>query len=344
MCPLTLQPPENVQLVGMGEPDVGYWGAIALQPYPSAAVGPLLLITDASADHVATRARSRAETSAVRNALLGIPIGAGAVVLSTPDSSSSRARALTVLGREVEQLDGRFVLQLGPDIGDIDLSPLVSTTTHVVDLRPANARQASAQRAAQTTLSALRGALHSVRGCPDLKGLSVCVLGLNADGVELARLMLTDGADVTVSDTSLHAGLAASRELGVETISPEAAVRLPCDVLVPCVDGLLLDAALTGQMKASVVCGPGLDQIATRNDWHRIWAAGIVHVPEEIAGSGVAMAAALALGAMTDVAARDAIDRIQQTARAVVDLASSDHVPPQVAARQILASRSDQAA
>lgn len=212
-------------------------------------------------------------------ALAGLPAGgAKTVILDAPGLDVDAA--YTALGRAVERMGGTYVC--GPDVGTgrAALDAIRQVTHHVNP--PGNDAGAST---AAGVLAGLRGVLTLMGAGPDVAGMTFAIQGLGSVGSALARFLLERDARVLGADPETRAAEAA-RAMGVELVAPGAILETPCDVLMPCALGGILDAGAAERVLCRAICGSANNQLANPTAGQRLAERGILVAPDIVVSAG----------------------------------------------------------
>ncbi len=221
-------------------------------------------------------------------AVAGLPCGGGKAVLAVPQALDGDARRgiLERYGDLIDALGGTYVT--GPDVntGEPDMDTIGSRTPYVFCRSAANGGSGDPSiHTALGTFHGIRAALRHALGSDELGGRKVLVQGTGSVGAKLTRLLLDAGAVVLVSD--VDEGRA--RATGAETVPPDGALELECDVYAPCALGATLNAESIPKLRCRIVAGAANNQLATPEDAERLRAAGILYAPDFVINAGGAM-------------------------------------------------------
>ncbi|WP_433504055.1 Glu/Leu/Phe/Val dehydrogenase dimerization domain-containing protein [Pseudonocardia halophobica] len=274
----------------------GTWSVIAVH---STRLGPAVGGTRAmvypSLPAAVADARRLAGAMTLKVAVAGLPMGGGKSVVTLPAprhrlDDDTWHRALEAHARHIELLRGTY--WTGPDIGTdtTDMDVLRRHTTYAFGRAESDGGSGtSAEATAIGVVAAVRAAAREA-GHPGLAGLRVLVQGLGAVGMRVARAVSAAGARLLVADVdpdrvARAVGLAAA----VEVVAPEEVVRTPCDVLVPCAVGGLIDARVARTLPAAVVVGGANNVLADDEAADVLAARGAVVAPDFVANAGGAI-------------------------------------------------------
>lgn len=275
-----------------------------------------------------------AEAMSHKCALAGLPAGGAKTVVLRPAPEAEPQpdwnAAYEALGAEVAALHGMYVC--GPDLGtgEAELAAVRRTCAFV---NPAD-NDAGASTAAGVH-AGLRAVWRVLDG-PSRAARTVAIQGLGAVGGALAAALRREGVEVLGADVD-PATCRAAAALGVRIVEPAAVLTLPCDVLVPCAAGHVLDAATIAGLRCRAVCGSANNQLATPQDARRLHARGILHAPDVVVSAGAVIEGVLTVQQGRDASVRarvrEAIAAIEGTLGAVLDEAARMGQPPTAVAR-----------
>lgn len=273
-----------------------------------------------------------AEAMSHKCALAGLSAGGAKTVVLRPASGPEPDwdAAYAALGAEIEALHGAYVC--GPDIGtgQAELAAVRRTCRFVNP--EGNDAGASTAAGVHAGLRAVWRAIEP----PTAEPRTVAIQGLGAVGRALAAMLRDEGVEVAGADVDREACTAAAA-LGVRIVDPAAVLGWPCDVLVPCAGGHVLDATVIEAMRCRAVCGSANNQLATPADALRLHARGIVHAPDVVVSAGAVIEGVVTVQAGRDASVRarvrETIAAIEGTLASVLDEAARRGMPPTEIAR-----------
>jgi leucine dehydrogenase len=216
--------------------------------------------------------------------------GGGKAVVPLPTGLSLtpelRTSVLLDIADAVHALGGTY--HVAPDIGtgpeDMDIihrrTPYVGGRTLM-----SGGAGGTTQGTFRGVEAALHAALGEVFGDTSVAGLQFVLIGLGGIGSLLARSLVAQGARLTVTDVDTRKK-ALAQELGADWTTPDKAVELSCDVLMPCAVGGVIGEANVDKVQARLVCGAANNQLAHSALATTLHARGIVFVPDYIASAG----------------------------------------------------------
>jgi valine dehydrogenase (NAD+) len=277
-----------------------------------------------------------------KNALAGLDHGGGkAVILGDPARDKTEA-LLRAYGRFVQSLGGRYITacDVGTYVEDMDVIARECEFVTGRSLAHGGAGDSSILTALGV-FQGMRAAAEHLWGEPILSGRRVGVSGVGKVGRLLVDHLLTDGAEVIVTDVSEQA---IERVLAVHPLvavvpSTEALVREPLDVYAPCALGGALDDATVAMLTAKIVCGGANNQLEHPGVEKLLEERGILYAPDYVVNAGGVVQVADEIGGFDPERARARVARIFDTTRSIFELAGQDGVPPAVAADRLAEQR-----
>jgi glutamate dehydrogenase/leucine dehydrogenase len=288
------------QVVFVADADAGLRAIIAVH---STALGPSLggvrfWHYDNDADALADALRL-SEAMSLKAAMAGLHQGGGKAVVRWDDPDRARPQVLLdALGGAIHDLGGRYLAAEDVGATPTDMNGLARVTPWVTGVDEAMGGSGDpSPLTAFGVVCAMRAVAAELDGEAALADRRVVVQGVGHVGTYLARLLVAEGAQVTVTDLFAPRADALARELGVVVVPHDQALELPCDILAPCALGGVLDAATIPRLQCRAVvgaannqlAGPGLDTaLADRAILFApdfvVNAGGIINVAEEFVG------------------------------------------------------------
>jgi valine dehydrogenase (NAD+) len=180
-----------------------------------------------------------------------------------------------------------------------------------------------------------------VWGDPSLRGRRVGVEGVGKVGRRLVDHLVTDGADVIITDVS---EVAIDRVRGehpeIEAVDGHAALTgAEIDVYAPCALGGALDDATVEALQAKIVCGGANNQLAHAGIEKQLADRGVLYAPDYVVNSGGVIQVADEIEGFDFDRARQKATGIFETTRRIFRIAADEGVPPAVAADRLAERR-----
>jgi leucine dehydrogenase len=276
------------KVVICNDTDSGLRAVIAIH---STALGPatggLRMWTYANEQDAIFDALRLARGMTYKYAAAGVDLGGGkAVIIGDPKVDKSEA-LMRAMGRFIDQLDGEYIT--GEDVGTTlaDMETLYSETNHVVTLpvHAGGAGDISPATALSSVLAAKACALR-VWGDDSLKGRTIALQGLGVCGSKALKLMVDEGAHVTVADVDPDKVAAAVAEYGVGACAPDEIYGIDADIFAPYALGAVINDVTLDQLKVKIVAGSANNILAEDRHGDALQARGIVYAVDYIANSG----------------------------------------------------------
>jgi leucine dehydrogenase len=284
---------------------------------------------------------SRAMT--FKAAVADLKTGGGKGVIMTPVgrriTAERRHAALLDFADTVEALGGHYITAEDVGTSSRDMRVIGERTTHVVGR--ARAQGGSGDPSPFTALGveiAIRACCERVFGSPDLRGRSVCVVGLGHVGSRVAKLCARRGAKLTVADVD-ESKRALADALGARWVTPERALETPLDVLAPCALGGFLDEESVPRLQCSVVAGAANNQLADDSVADLLAARGVLWAPDFVVNAGGLINVAEELHGYDPAAVRRSVRGIADTLRHIFEHADAMGATPLTAAMELARQR-----
>jgi leucine dehydrogenase len=275
----------------------------------------------------------------------GLAYGGGKAVIALPSDFDPQARPALLRrhGALVHHLGGLFYT--GPDVGtsSADMDIIAETGAPYVFCRtPAGGGAGSSGPfTALGVFTGIQVACEYLFGEASLKGRRALVQGTGSVGGTLIEYLRAADAEVVFSEVDEGAIRRFRDELGLQFVPAEAATSTECDIFAPCALGGVLNANTIPQLKCRVVAGGANNQLASSEDAASLRARGILYAPDYVINVGGAMAI---LGLETqgwtqERAEQEVVESVRHTLRKIFEVAATERIPTEVAARQIADER-----
>jgi glutamate dehydrogenase/leucine dehydrogenase len=277
------------QVVFVADADAGLRAVIAVH---STALGPALggvrfWHYENDADALADALRL-SEAMSLKAAMAGLHQGGGKAVVRWDDPDRTRPQALLdALGRAIDDLGGRYLAAEDVGATPADMNGLARVTPWVTGVDEAMGGSGDpSPMTAYGVVCAMRAVVTELDGDTSVAGRHVVIQGAGHVGSQLARLLVDEGARVTVADALPGRAERLAGELGVGIVGHSEALELPCDVLAPCALGGVLDAATIPRLRCRAVVGAANNQLAASGLDSVLAGRGVLYAPDFVVNAG----------------------------------------------------------
>ncbi len=278
-----------------------------------------------------------------KSAVADTGLGGGKSVLIGNPARDKTPVLFQAMGRFIETLGGRYITAEDVGVAIADLEEVRKTTRHVTGLsRAAGGSGNPAPYTAKGCLVGIRTSVARAMGRTDMKGLHVAIQGVGAVGSELGRLLVAEGARLTIADISPGRAEALARDLGATVATDAEILALPCDVLAPCALGGILNGRTIPGLRCRIVAGCANNQLLDEEaDGERLRARGILYAPDYVINSGGIINVAIELepGGYREAASLARIARIADHLTEVYAIAEGEGIPTSRAAGRLAERR-----
>ncbi len=210
----------------------------------------------------------------------GIDFGGGkAVIAGDPEKDKSK-ELLKSYAEFIQSLDGKFIT--GEDVGitNEDVRFMRNYCDHLTGVN-----YDPSPFTAYGVFHGMKACLKHVYGDESVEGVHVAIQGVGKVGMELARLLIDNGAKVTVSDLSSKR-LEACRSFGAECVEPEKIYSVECDIFSPCALGGVIDQRTARILRCKIVAGSANNQLKDDTAGRILAERGILYAPDFIINAG----------------------------------------------------------
>ena len=273
-------------------------------------------------------------------AAAGLDLGGGkAVIIGDPQRNRSEA-LFRSYGRFIESLGGRYITaeDVGTSREDMDVIRKETRWVTGVSKRLGGSGDPSPVTA--------YGVFHGIRACAEealrassLEGVRIVVQGVGKVGFHVAKHLAEAGARVSVADVDVDAVARAVKELGVETVEPEKAHAVECEIFAPCALGAAIRDDTIPELKCRVVAGAANNQLERPEHADALAELGILYAPDFVINSGGLMNVADELIGYDRDRVMGRVEAIHRTLREIFQRAQLGGIPPAEAATRIAEDR-----
>jgi valine dehydrogenase (NAD+) len=281
------------------------------------------------------------EAMSLKAAAAGLYQGGGKAVVLWPDPHRPRsAEHLYALGRAVDELGGRYIAAEDVGATTADMDGMARATAWVTGVSAAMGGSGDPSPVTAVGVhAAMRAAATQRWGAPELTGRHVVIQGAGKVGAGLARLLVADGARVSIGDVDDERVRAIVEELGVHALDADRVLVTRADVVAPCALGGVLTRESVEALECEVVCGGANNQLATVEVDDALAARGILYAPDFVANAGGVLNIAQELVGYSRERALEAARGIEATMTRLFAAARDWGVAPGRAAERIARER-----
>jgi len=331
------------QVVFCHDPGSGLKAIIAIY---STALGPALGGTRfypyGSEDEALADVLNLSRGMAYKNALAGLDHGGGKAVIWGDPATDKTEALLRAYGRFVESLGGRYITacDVGTYVQDMDV--VGRETRWATGRSPAQGGAGdSSVLTAYGVFQGMRASAEHLWGTPSLRRRRVGIAGVGKVGRHLVEHLITDGAEVVITDVNEQAvARVQAAHPEVETVEDAAAlVAADIEVYAPCALGNALDDEVVARLRATIVCGAANNQLAHPGLEKVLADAGVLYAPDYVVNAGGVIQVADEIGGFNFDRAKAKAAEIYDTTKRIFALAGTDGVPPVVAADRLAERR-----
>ena len=189
---------------------------------------------------------------------------------------------LKAFGKAVYSLEGQYYTAEDSGVTEADMKIIRSVTPYsagfVSDGKGGNPSPFTARGVWRGMQAAAR---HRLK-VDSLAGLRVCILGVGAVGMELARLIHKEGGELVVADINQRSVDEAVNKFGAIKIALEDAASADVDIFAPCALGGSIHEGTVDQIKANIIAGAANNQLKTPEMDQRLFDHGILYAPDYV--------------------------------------------------------------
>ena len=331
------------QLMFCSEPAVGYKGIIAIH---DTTLGPALGGTRfwnyASEEEAVVDALRLAKGMTYKAAVAGLNLGGGKSVIIGDPSVTRREMIFRTHGRFVDSLKGRYITaeDVGTSVEDMDFVQM--ETNHVAGV---------AGRSGDPSPVTAFGVYVGIKACAkekfgsdSLKGVRIAVQGTGHVGHHLCQFLTEEGAQLVVTDIDERRAQSVARELGAQTVAPDAIYAVDAPIFAPCALGAIVDDKTLPQFKFQVIAGAANNQLAEARHGDALQERNILYAPDYVINAGGLINVYGELNGWSSDRSKRKAGEIYETLLDLFDLSKKEGLPTYEAADRLAERRIEQVA
>jgi leucine dehydrogenase len=218
-----------------------------------------------------------------KSAMAGLPYGgAKAVLMAGPETVATRNGLLKKYAQFLEHFAGQLITGTDVGLSQEDLGIMKEETSKLVGFRTK-----AEYFTGISVFYGIQAALKEVFGSEDVAGKRIAVQGLGKTGLNLLKLLVEHDAVPIVSDINQERVAAVQAMFpGIAAMESTRLHKEDVDVYAPCALYGAINETTVPELRCSIVAGSANNQLATPGDGEKLYAAGILYVPDYISNSG----------------------------------------------------------
>jgi leucine dehydrogenase len=212
--------------------------------------------------------------------------GGKSVIWGNPNLDKSE-ELFRVFGRFVQTLGGRFIT--GTDVGTEKSDFVWSKMESDYFVALPEEYGGSGDSAVITAFGVWKGmkaAAKHLFGSDSLKGKRVAVQGLGKVGFGVVKLLVEEGAILTVTDVVAENVSQVTATFPVQTVLPEAIYDVTCDIFSPNALGGVINDETIHRLQCKVVAGAANNQLKEPRHGDELHRRGILYAPDYVINAG----------------------------------------------------------
>jgi len=268
-----------------------------------------------------------------KNALAGLPLGGGKMVVRANLAAIDRTALFTEIGRFVDTLSGRYITAEDVNSSVVDMAVVQQQTRHVATVGASGNPSPFTAYGVYCAIKA--GIAHKLKR-ERLSGLTVAIQGAGETGGRLAELLAGDGCRIIAADINENNLQKLGEKIVFDRVAPESIYDVPCDIFSPCALGATLNRRTIPRLLCQLVAGSANNQLETPEDGLLLHRRSILYAPDYAANAGGVINISCEIGQHYDAAkAKTLTAGIENTLLHIFALSAQRELPPEEIADQL---------
>ncbi|MCP5464251.1 MAG: amino acid dehydrogenase [Deltaproteobacteria bacterium] len=274
------------------------------------------------------------EGMSYKSAMAELPLGGGKSVIIGDPRKVKTKELLENFGRFVNELNGQYITakDVGVEVEDLDV--MATQTKWVRGTSDESSSGDPSPVTAFGVFQGIRAAANFQWGNASVKGKRVVVQGLGHVGLETAKHLLEDGAEVWACELNQEALEKAAKNYGIKAIGLDEWKSTEADIFCPCAMGAILTPETIPQLQSNgvkVIAGGANNQLLDIvEDGQRVKDAGMLYAPDYIINAGGVINIACEIMGYDSRQAIEMTSKIYDTTTAIFERAKKENRPTAV--------------
>ncbi len=274
----------NSQFYFLSNQEGQYRGVVALcgDQYPSA-IGGCRIIQEKFSHQIVELAHSLADTMRLKAASNHLPLNGAKAVLCANDAEE-KSYLLRQLAALLNQLQGRYITAVDMGITQQDMDYLAQFTPYLT---------CHTEGGGDPSLCTARGVLLSMQaacqwyyGDDDLSQRHIAIQGVGKVGHLLVELLLSAGAQLTISDIDPLACQPFKSHPRVTIVPNDAIYQIPCDIFAPCAAAGVINLETIKQLQCDFIIGAANNPLSHPTLAKLLAKQGKIYLPDYLVNGG----------------------------------------------------------
>lgn len=272
-----------------------------------------------------------------KSAVIKDGLGGGKSVIIGDPKKIKTDKLLLSFGKMLNELKGRYIAAEDVGMSVEDLMTIGKASPYVAGL----ATEASSSDPSRFTAHGIKRGIEAVAETlwktPSVKNKRVIVQGLGNVGFKVAELLFWDNAELLVADPDPEKTKKACHDMGAKSLPLDKVFSTPCDLVVPCALGAVLNKDSIKTLECEAVAGAANNQLNTQDDGKRLFDKGILYAPDFVINAGGIINAATEFDpeGYNAVASRNRTENIYTTLLEIFALSKKENIPTHLVANAI---------
>lgn len=254
-----------------------------------ASIGGCRMLPYANEELARADAERLANTMNIKTTLAELPFGGAKAVLMKPKVIADRHALFKAYAGFVNELNGKYITGCDSGVSQNDMQTTRKYSSYVTGLTHEQDHDYLTELTALGILTGLQKSASIIFGDTNLSKFRIAVQGLGKIGFELSKLLTDMGCQIIVAESNKNTLERCLKQLPLIVKSPDEILESPCDILVPCALGGILNEKTVNKLQAKIICGAANNQLGTADVADLLHTRDITFVPDYIVNSGGAI-------------------------------------------------------
>lgn len=261
-------------------------------------------------------------------AISGLKLGGGKAVIIGDPKKDKRPGYFEAYGRFVHTLMGRYITAEDVGTSVADMEAVLTQTPHVVGTKQSHGGSGDPSPfTAKGVFLGLKACAKKAYGTDNLSGKKVAVQGIGNVGYNLVKLLVADGAKVSVADIDRERVDMVCKEFGATAVGDDKILSMDCDIFAPCALGGVINDQSIPNFRCQVIAGGANNQLARREHAEGLKKRGILYAPDYVINAGGLINVSLeATGGYNEQTSLKMIDQIYPNMMKLIEIAEQKNI------------------
>lgn len=275
------------KVIEVTDPSVNLHGYIAIHNTnlgPS--LGGIRIFPYATKEEALSDVLRLAKGMTYKSAIVENGLGGGKATIIGDPQKINKQELFNSFGNAMNQLNGAYIGAEDLGSSPADMIILNKFTPYLVGLPLLGSSGDPAVFTAWGVFRGIEAVCKTLWNNPSVEGKTIALQGVGAVGKTLAAHLFWHGAQLIISDIDSSRVKEIATAYKAQIVSPDEILKIPCDILVPCARGGVINPQTIPHFKCKAIAGATNNQLSHSDCGKDLMQRNILYAPDYVINAG----------------------------------------------------------